>query len=163
MCILNISLPIYHSSIMILASRSSSLPTSLTVLAQRISRKFTRMHTPPSVRIPPSSPPKSPRTGKWSARSSRLPVSRTPNARNASRRRSRPSRPTVVLRRRQRRRKRTRTRSKRLAPRMFFHFVDCCYVYSPIALHCFMTQKTGYVLCHHIPHPLNFVRKSVML
>ena len=82
------------------ASRSSSPPTSRTVLAPRTLRRSTLTPTPRSAKTLPSSPPRRPRTGSRRAKSTGLPSSRSSSARPASRRRSRPSRPSTPTSRR---------------------------------------------------------------
>lgn len=140
-----------HRLILSLASRSSSRPTSRTVSARRTLRRSTRTRTPPSVRTPPSSPPRRRRTGRRRALSTRFTALHLPSARSASRRRSRPSRPTVAPRRPRRRRK---TRSKRLALHLLLSFrglLLCVFVYRFALLYDFKRQAMSYAIARCIP------------
>jgi len=63
-----------------LDSRSSFRHTSLMALAQKISKRFSKMHMPPSAKTRPSSRQKRHETGRQSVLSTRSTVSHTNNA-----------------------------------------------------------------------------------
>jgi len=108
-----------------IASRSSFPHTLRMVLVQKISKRSTPMPMQPFVRIPPSSQPKSQKTGKPNARNMLHLASLSNKGKPKSRRRLRRSKPVVAPRMRTTMKMRMMNSWGNSSPRSVSHAFSC--------------------------------------